>query len=215
MTQEMEIHVKIISGIFRNRNFYSHISIRPTQGVVRKAVFDILGEEIEGKSFLDLFAGSGAMALEALSRGAGEVIMIEKDPKVCEVIYENINLLVAKMGTHTTGTCPQIGKIEVIQDNGMMMIKNFAKQGRTFDFVFVDPPYGRQTAKKALKTLGAYDILHTNSSRKNEDTPLRDSLIIIQADRTQRLPETEGLLTLLRQKDYGNTRLSIYRKSLG
>ena len=62
--------MKIIGGKFKNRNFYMPATIRPTQNMLRKALFDIIGQDFEGLTFLDLFAGSGAMGLEALSRGA-------------------------------------------------------------------------------------------------------------------------------------------------
>ena len=185
--------MKIIGGILKNRNFYMPAGIRPTQNVLRKALFDLLGDEIEGKTFVDFFAGSGAVGFEALSRGAGRVILIEREEKNYQIIQENIQLLVEK-------TPQQLGKLEVIEGEAFATIKEFSRQKKAFDIVFIDPPYGREYAKKALKTIGSYDILHSAS------------WLIIQSEKAERLPEKEGSLILQRQKKYGTTILSIYCK---
>lgn len=187
--------MKIISGILKGRNFYMPEGVRPTQNLLRKAIFDLLGEEIEDKIFIDFFAGSGAVGFEALSRGAKGIILIEREPKHCKVIQENVELLMAK-------TSEPLGKIEVVEGEAFATIKEFSREKKTFDIVFIDPPYGREYAKKALKTIGAYDILHPTS------------WLIVQTEKTERLPEQEGLLRLDRQKRYGATTLSIYRKQL-
>ena len=72
--------------------------IRPTQGLLRAAIFDLLGHDLEGLSFLELYAGSGAVSLEAISRGAAEVVIVEKEPKNSEIIRENCDLLGIEMG---------------------------------------------------------------------------------------------------------------------
>jgi len=72
--------MKIIGGIYKGRNFYMPAGIRPTQTIARKALFDILGQDMEGVTFVDLFAGSGAIGLEAISCGAEKVIFVEKRP---------------------------------------------------------------------------------------------------------------------------------------
>ena len=185
--------MKIIGGILKNRNFYMPFGIRPTQNLLRKAVFDLLGEEIEDKTFIDFFAGSGAMGFEALSRGAKSVVLIEREEKNVQIIQENAELLLSK-------TSQPLGKLEVIEAEAFATIKDFSRQKKAFDIVFIDPPYGRGYAKKALKTIGAYDILHSTS------------WLIVQTEKGERLPETEAQLKLERQKKYGTSSLSIYRK---
>jgi 16S rRNA (guanine(966)-N(2))-methyltransferase RsmD len=185
--------VKIIGGQWKGRNFYMPQGIRPTQNIARKALFDILGQDMEGITLLDLFAGSGAIGLEAISRGAAKATMVENDPKCAAVIGENIKLLAP--GPNAAGRYPY----EVIQTDAFAMIKMFARQGKKFDIVFVDPPYGRELAKKALKTLGGYDILHPNCT------------VIIQHEKHEILPQQEGRFLLFRQKNYGTTFLSIYK----
>ncbi len=165
--------------------------IRPTQGIARKALFDILGQDMQGVMFLDLFAGSGAVGLEAISRGANKATMVENDPKCAAVISENISFLLkgAKAGLYN---------YEVIQSDAFATIKTFARQGRKFDIIFIDPPYGRELAKKALKTLGGYDILQPNCT------------VVIQHEKREILPQNEGRFLLYRQTIYGTTYLSFY-----
>ena len=84
-------------------------------------------------------------------------------------------------------------------DDSFMAIKRFARDGRKFDIVFVDPPYGYDLGKKTLKTLGAYDIL----------TP--DSFIIIQHDKHEILPDSQGRFLVSRQRNYGSATLTVYQ----
>jgi 16S rRNA (guanine(966)-N(2))-methyltransferase RsmD len=189
--------MKIIAGTYKGRNFYTLKGIRPTQGIVRKALFDILGQDMEGVTLLDLFAGSGAVGLEALSRGAKKAVFVDNDPRCAAVIGENIGLLsIRKDGTG-------IHPYEIFQTDAFAAIKVFARQGKKFDVVFIDPPYSRELAKKALKTLEAYDILHPACH------------IVIQHDKKEILPDQQGRFLLFRQKKYGSTIFSIYKSDLG
>lgn len=185
--------MKIIGGILRGRNFYRPAAIRPTQNQVRKAVFDLIGHDLSGLEMVDFFAGSGAVALEALSYKAQLALMVEKDAKSLEVIRENMGLLLS------LENAPVPGNAELLTLDAFAAIKVLARQNRRFDIVFVDPPYGRDLAKKALKTLEAYDILRPNS------------VLVIQHDIKEVLPKPKGLLRLFKSRKYGTTQLSIYR----
>lgn len=187
--------MKIIGGQYKGRNFYMPKGIRPTQNIARKALFDVLGQDMGGVALLDLFSGSGAVGLEALSRGAARVTFVEKDPKCAGVIAENIRLLSAGAGRAGTVPC------EIVQMDAFAAVKLFARQDKRFDAVYVDPPYSRGLAKKALKTLGAYDILHPNCT------------VVIQHAKREILPETEGRFLLFRARKYGSTFFSIYKKT--
>ena len=167
--------------------------IRPTQSIAREALFDILGQDLEGITLLDLFAGSGAIGLEAISRGAVKATMVEKDPKCVEVINENIALL--SIGPDASGAFPY----EVVQTDAFAAVKLFVRQEKKFDIIFVDPPYGLGLAKKALKTLGGYDILQPNCT------------VVIQHEKREILPEKQGRFLTFRQKKYGSTFFSIYK----
>ena len=185
--------MKIIGGMFRGRNFFMPTGIRPTQDKTRKAIFDIIGQDLKGVSFLDLFAGSGAVGLEAISRQAKRVIFVEKDGRCVNVINENLSVL--NISCCENGASPFL----VIQMDTFAAIKQLNKRNEKFDFIFLDPPYGTDLTKKTLKTLGAYDILHPNS------------FIIIQHDKREILPESEGRFLRVKEKKYGNSLLSIFR----
>lgn len=185
--------MKIIAGKFKGRNFYMLNGIRPTRSIVRKALFDILGQNMEGMTLLDLFAGSGAVGLEALSRGALKATFVEKDPRCATVIEENIGLL--SIHKDKTGILPY----EIVQTDAFAAIKLFSRQNKKFDVVFVDPPYSQGMAKKALKTLGAYDILQPNC------------IAVIQHEKKEILPEKQGRFLLFKQKKYGSTIFSLYK----
>ncbi len=166
--------------------------IRPTQNLVRKAIFDIIGHDLGGLSFLDLFAGSGAVGLEALSCGAAEVYLVEHDPKCVEVIEDNLQLLdPAQRGISAY----------LLKQDSFFTIKEFARQGKKFDIVFFDPPYGLKLAKKTLKTIMSHDILHPSS------------FIVAQCDEDEKLPEVDESIIVIKDKVYGSSRLTVYENS--
>jgi 16S rRNA (guanine966-N2)-methyltransferase len=178
--------MRILAGKHKGRNFYMPAGIRPTQGIFRAAVFDILGHDLEGLSWLELFAGSGAMTMEAISRGVGSAVMVEHDPKNVKIICENCELLNIDLGD----------QYRVIQEDAMASIKRFFSQKERFDIVFFDPPYGLKLAKKTLKLLGSNDIL----------TP--QSFVVAQYDRTDLL-EIPDVFSVMTQRKYGSSYLTI------
>ena len=186
--------MKIIGGELKGRNFYMYADIRPTQHIIRKALFDMLGQDMERIHFLELFSGSGAVGFEAFSRGAENVVIVEKNLKCMEVIEENMDILKIPSNREEESF------IEAIHGDALAFIKILARQKRTFDIIFADPPYGRGLAKKTLKTLGAYDIVSPNCT------------IVIQHEKKEILPEIQGRFLLFRQKKYGSSLLSFYRE---
>jgi len=178
--------MRIISGKHKGKEIKAAKGIRPTQDNVRKAVFDILGD-LEGISFLELFAGSGAVAFEALSRGAAEAVLVEYDADCLLAIRKNI------AGFKETACSVYPAQVD-------RAIKEFHGKGRRFEIIFSDPPYYRGLAKKTLQSLAAYDILTPNG------------FLIIQHFKKDDLPVCAGDLTLFKQKSYGDTRLSFYKK---
>lgn len=178
--------MKIIGGQFKGRNFYRPEGIRPIQSLVTKSLFDILGQDLEGIIFLDVFAGAGSVGLEALSRGAKHCTFVEKDPKCAAIITKNLKLL-------------DIGAYSLITADAFAALKQIALQKQAYDIIFCDPPYDRELGKKSLKTLDAYAILHPTS------------VIILKHEKYESLPEEYGRLVLFRQKKYGSTILSFYQ----
>jgi len=166
--------------------------IRPTQSLTRKALFDIIGHDLSGVNFLDLFAGSGAVGIEAHSLGAEKVVMVERESKCLRTIRENLTILGIAEADPDRAPC------QVIGGDVFATIKLLARQKTRFDMVFIDPPYRQDMAKKALKTLGAYDILQ----------PV--CYIVIEISLKEILPQTEGRFSLIKTKRYGKSMLAVY-----
>lgn len=160
--------------------------IRPTQDKVRKAVFDILGD-INGLSFLELFAGSGAVGFEAASRGVTELTLVEESRDALKEIRNNIESL-------------SLTSCNLYPFAAEKAIRAFYKDKLKFDIIFIDPPYYKDMAKKTLQMLGGYDILAPNG------------LLVVQHFKKDILQNKAGDLKLFRESKYGDTILSFYRK---
>jgi 16S rRNA (guanine(966)-N(2))-methyltransferase RsmD len=180
--------MRIISGRYKGRLIKWPKGIRPTQDKVRKALFDILGD-ISGKSFLDLFAGCGAVGIEATSRGAEEVVFVENNRGCLKYLEVNLKLI-GLLGYGVIG-------LDVFQ-----AIEELSRKAKKFDFIFLDPPYYGEAAKKTLQCLSAYDIVAPTG------------LAVGQHFKKDALPEAAGDLILFRQSRYGDTVLSFYRKKV-
>ena len=179
--------MKILTGKFKGRLIKMPKGIRPTQQKVRKAIFDILRERIDGAYFLELYAGSGAVGIEALSCGAAWVDFVERDKRNLRLIKENLaSLKIDSFGLHAFDSDSSI--------------EFFARQQKKFDIIFLDPPYHKGVAKKTLQTLSACDILAPNG------------FIIVQHFKKDDLPEALGDLVFLKQYRYGDTFLALYKR---
>lgn len=181
--------MKILGGTLKGRNFYMPKDIRPTQNLLRAAIFDIMGHDLQGVSFLELYAGSGAMSLEAISRGASRVVMVEHDPKNVKIIRENCELLGIEMG----------GTFTLHGVDALVMIKRLASQKEQFNIVFFDPPYGLKLAKKTLKVLEGNDILAPRS------------FVVAQYDRDDSVEIPDGF-EIVTERRYGASYLTILQK---
>ena len=186
------VYMKILGGKLKGRNFFMPAEIRPTQNIIRKAVIDILGQDLEGMDVLELFAGSGAIGIEAISRDANSVVMVERGIKCAEVIRENLDLLGVTKDSELSR------KIDLLNSDAFASIKMFEAKKRKFDVIFIDPPYSQGLAKKSLKTLSSYAIFNPNCA------------IIIEHCKDEILPEKEGRIILFKQKKYGKSLLSVY-----
>ena len=137
--------LRILSGKFKGRILKSPktLATRPTQGVLRQALFNICQQRIEGARFLDLFAGSGAMGLEALSRNALKATFVEQSPLAIRCIRENIELLHVEE------------KSEVIPLDVFRALKQLKSSKALFELIYIDPPYEKASkiAKELLSAL--------------------------------------------------------------
>jgi len=181
--------MKILGGKYKGRNFYMPVGIRPTQNVLRAAIFDLLGHDLTGLSFLELFAGSGAVSLEAISRGADEVVMVEHNDLNAKTIQENCELLGIDLG----------GNFSLVHGDAFAEVKRFSEEAKQFDIVFFDPPYAQKMAKKTLKLLEGRDILHAQS------------LVCVQCESSEKIEIPENL-TLLTERRYGSSYLTVLQR---
>lgn len=133
--------VRIIGGAFRRRllSFPDADGLRPTPDRVRETVFNWLGQTLEGKDCLDLFAGSGAMGFEAASRFARSVVMVEKNSQV----FRSLTQSAATLGAQN---------VELVQGDGL----EYRPRGKRFDVVFLDPPYRSGLLAEALRIVRGY-----------------------------------------------------------
>jgi 16S rRNA (guanine966-N2)-methyltransferase len=143
--------LRIIGGAFRNRLLKTPKGdmTRPTLAVMRKAVFDILQSEIEGASFLDLYAGSGAMGIEALSRGADLATFVESNREPFRCIEENTRLLAVQ------------DKCTLMSYDVLLALKKFSKEGKRFDIAYADPPYAPAAKLKLLEEILLFFDTHS------------------------------------------------------
>ena len=142
--------LRIIAGQWRGRklSFAELQGLRPTPDRVRETLFNWLAPMIDGARCLDLFAGSGALGLEALSRGAAEVVMLDQSPKVVRQLQDNLQLLDC---VHAT----------VLKKDALAYLQQVADKG--FDIVFLDPPYRNDLLLPCIELLGQHKWLNTGA----------------------------------------------------
>ena len=183
--------MRITGGEFGGRNLKVPKSdaIRPTQDRVREALFNIIQFEVAGCEFLDLFAGSGAVGLEALSRGAKAVTFVERERRHLAVLKENVDVFRA-----------QSTAVDVIAADCYRWISSYSGQG--FTIGFADPPYALGEEKgyaSVLATLAERGVIRPGG------------LFIAEMTAVQKAEETPGW-ELVRDRTYGKTRLCIWRR---
>lgn len=183
--------MRIIAGLYKGRKIKAPKGFftRPTQDRIKESLFNILFNEIYGKKVLDLFAGSGNLGIESLSRGAKSSIFVDEDKTAVEIIKNNLEHL--KIDKNA-----QVLKLDVIS-----AIKNFHKNNEKFDIIFLDPPYDKNYEEKVINSILEYDILNDKG------------LLIIEHSGFSNLDEAYGFLKLIRNRKYGKTtQISIFEK---
>ncbi len=180
--------MRIITGLAKGRRLkIPKGEVRPSTDRLREALFSILSSEVKGARVLDLFAGTGSLGLEALSRGAKDALFVEQDRRVARVTQENVNL------------CQLNGKV-VTSD-----VLNFLdRDAGVYDVIFADPPY----AKSPRDTDYAAAILERV---KTASLLANDGLLIIEVWKDGILPPS-GAFELVDDRSYGMCRILFYRK---
>ena len=162
--------------------------LRPTSAKVREALFDIIRSRIDGADFVDLYAGTGTVGLEALSRGAGSAVFVEPDKLRADTISKNMD----KFGFKD--------KAVVIRGYAAEFIAKAPAKNERYDIFFVDPPYQSDEIEKVMPMIDEKGLLSDNG------------LLILEHFFKKKLPETFGSLRQLKQYKYGDTMLTLYGK---
>jgi 16S rRNA (guanine966-N2)-methyltransferase len=179
--------MRIIAGAFKGRRLAPVKGlIRPTSAKVREAVFSILGAEVLGARVLDLFAGTGALGIEALSRGAAEAVFVEDHPEALKVLRRNLEAL-GLLNRTTVWPLPVT-----------TALKKLAGRGERFGLAFMDPPYGGGESVAALSALASLNLLWPRAR------------VVVEHSRRENLPEERGALTRLEVRRYGDTQVAFY-----
>ena len=186
--------MRVIAGKYRSRQLKSlkRLALRPTSDRLRETLFNILSEHVPGSRFVDVFAGTGAVGIEALSRGAVEAIFIERHAAAAALIRGNLESLGIKTGARVLSSDAL---------HGLELLEKEIEQGlRLPTIVFLDPPYGNtEEYDRVLSFLGFAVLLDGQS------------LVIAEHRKNFDLPETIGNLRRVRVLKQGDACLSFYR----
>jgi 16S rRNA (guanine(966)-N(2))-methyltransferase RsmD len=181
--------VRVIAGSLKGTRLTSGgADLRPSSGRLREALFSILEPRIAGCRFLDLYAGTGAVAIEALSRGASEAVLVEKEAGACRAIRRNLE------------ACG-VGKVaRLVRADALSALQKMSTRGDRFDLVFADPPYGYPPLPRLLKAIPKREVL------------ARDGLFILERPWGEEVGTPAGLRRVRLQR-YGGSGLAFFEAS--
>lgn len=181
--------MRVIAGKYRSRRLKGpgKIVLRPTSDPLRETLFNVLGPSIKDSFFVDLYAGTGAIGIEAVSRGARETIFIESHAAGARLIRENLELLGIQSG------------VEVIESDVVKGLEKLAARHLLADFIFLDPPYEGDEHLRVLEFLDESHLIAPYG------------LVIVEHHRRKELPERFERLECSRLLEQGDAALSFYR----
>lgn len=182
--------MRVITGTARGRKLAAleGLEVRPTTDMVKEAMFSILQFEMEGANVLDLFAGSGQLGIEALSRGAASAVFVDMRREAARLVEENLRLTGLKENA------------KVVCGDALAYLSTLREK---VDLVFLDPPYGSGLIKKSLQQIETFDILRENG------------IIICESDTAEPLEEMSPPYRFHRTYRYGRVRLTVYHRREG
>ncbi len=175
--------LRVSGGEARGRPLKTPKNIRPTQGLVKQAIFNMAGPRIEGANVLDLFTGSGALGIEALSRGAASVTFVDRQPRGLAILRQNLDVLGLKE------------RAKVVRSDVVRWLEASPDAIKDAGFVFLDPPYDDVVLDRALRVL---------------DREVDGATVMAEHSRRQELPQLSRL-TVDRQRRYGDTIVTVLR----
>lgn len=179
--------MRVITGTARGRRLkeLQGMETRPTTDKVKESLFSIIQFDIEGRRVLDLFAGTGQLGIEALSRGAAEAVFVDRRPDAVRLVQENLAL------------CGFTDRARVKSGDALAYLKS----GEKFDLIFLDPPYAADLLEQALTAITSFDICREHG------------IIVAESAADKVLPELPAPYRLYREYRYGKIRLSVYHRS--
>lgn len=182
--------MRIIGGLARGRTLVAPpgARTRPTQDYVRESLFNIIQRDVEGARVLDLFAGTGALSLEALSRGAKSAVLIDLDRAACAAIRRNI------------ASVKPDGECRLIQSDYRAAMEKLRREGQSFDLVFIDPPYKMENTGEMCAEL--YD-----------KGLLAGSFLLAVEHRRGCAPMLDARFEAFDQRSYGDTQITFARRA--
>lgn len=180
--------LRVISGIAKGHKLKTieGRTTRPTSDRVKEALFNIIADEIVDRNVLDVFAGTGSLGIEALSRGANRAVFLDKSMECCGIIKENL--------AHTK----LADKAEVFSTDFATGIERLYRDGRKFDLIILDPPYNKNFIQETLKMLTKNDIMKD------------DGIIVAEHSTSDSLPGSIGRLESIDTRKYGDTMITIF-----
>ncbi len=183
--------MRIVAGKYRGRRLATPTTqkIRPTADRVREALFSIIAARVPGARVLDLFAGTGALGLEALSRGAVQAVFVDRDAEAVHIIRANVRLLGV------------VDRVEVFHGEVSRVVKHLVERQSLFDILFMDPPYGKGHIESTLPILGA--LAHPRG------------LLIAEHPVKELPPAASGDWRHIDTRTYGDTAISFYSRETG
>ena len=180
--------MRVVSGKVRGLQLKTieSDSTRPTKDMVKEALFSILMSKTPDSIFLDLFAGSGGIGIEALSRGAEKAYFSDNNIECIKVIKDNL-------------TKARLIDDAIVFHGDYLKMLDEIKEVK-FDIIFIDPPYNRGLGIKAIERISSYNLLKTNG------------VLILEADEVEEIPDTIGMYERFNYKKYGRNVLNFYKR---
>lgn len=185
--------MRVIAGKRGGESLYTPDTkeIRPIQDKVKASLFNIWQNLVEERRFLDLFAGTGSVGIEALSQGAREVTFVDNSPRAVRLIRKNLDKLNLTAGFH------------LYQKDVAEAISMFARRGQVFDLIFMGPPYGKELADETLSQLAETQILQ------------KWGVAAAEISKKDHLKTKYGEVKLIDEREYGGTLLKFYSYKIG
>ncbi|ERI92869.1 RNA methyltransferase, RsmD family [Clostridiales bacterium oral taxon 876 str. F0540] len=180
--------MRIISGIAKGRKLLSPegMGTRPTLDRIKESIFNIIQNRTAGARVLDVFAGTGSLGLEAVSRGAKECFLIDKGDTTYKLLTQNVDNLNFN------------DKCRCFHKNSYDALKEFGIKNLVFDIIFIDPPYAKEMIPPSVDIISEYNLLE------------KDGLVVTKIDTSEEIYEGNGKIVLIDHRKYGNTTVCFY-----